>query len=241
MLVDNDESLDQLFSKCKMLIATHCEDEATIRANSDQYREKYGENVPMSAHPLIRSEEACYLSSSKAVQLATKNDTRLHILHISTKRELELFSNEHPLTDKRITAEACIHHLWFTNQDYDSKGSLIKWNPAVKSMEDRDAILHAVKADVIDVIATDHAPHTREEKEGLYFDAPSGGPLLQHSLVAMLELHHQGKISLETIANKMCHSPALLFEVNSRGFLREGYWRSEERRVGKEGRYRWAP
>ncbi|HIO67388.1 MAG TPA: dihydroorotase [Flavobacteriales bacterium] len=223
MLVDNDESLDHLFSKCKMLIATHCEDEATIRANSDQYRKKYGENVPMSAHPLIRSEEACYLSSLKAVQLATKHDTHLHILHISTKRELELFSNEHPLTDKRITAEACIHHLWFTNKDYDSKGSLIKWNPAVKSMEDRDAILEAVKADVIDVIATDHAPHTKAEKEGSYFDAPSGGPLLQHSLVAMLELHHQGKISLETIANKMCHSPALLFEVHSRGFLREGY------------------
>jgi dihydroorotase len=223
MLLDNDKSLDQIFSKCKMLIATHCEDEATIRSNSDHYRNKYGDNVHMSAHPLIRSEEACYLSSSKAVQLAAKHDTRLHVLHISTQRELELFSNERPLTDKRITAEACIHHLWFTNQDYETKGSLIKWNPAVKSIEDRDAILQAVKADVIDVIATDHAPHTIEEKERSYFDAPSGGPLLQHSLVTMLELHKQGNISLETIVDKMSHAPALLFEVDGRGFLREGY------------------
>jgi len=223
MLVDNDESLSQLFSECKMLIATHCEDEATIKANCDQYRKRYGDNVPMSAHPLIRSEEACYLSSSKAVQLATKHDTRLHVLHISTQRELELFSAQGPISSKRITSEACIHHLWFSDEDYDSKGSLIKWNPAVKSKKDRDAILKAVISDVIDVIATDHAPHTIEEKERSYFDAPSGGPLLQHSLVTMLELYKQGNISLETIVDKMSHAPALLFEVEGRGFLREGY------------------
>ena len=224
MLVDNEASLEQIFSQCNMLIATHCEDEATIQANSIAYRQKYGENVPMTAHPLIRSEEACYLSSSKAVELAKKHNTRLHVLHITTKKELGLFSNEVPLIEKRITAEACIHHMWFTDKDYETKGSLIKWNPAVKTEADRDAILEAVTTDIIDVIATDHAPHTSEEKQGTYFNAPSGGPLLQHSLVAMLELHHQGKISLETIANKMSHSPAILFQINNRGYLREGYW-----------------
>lgn len=223
MLVDNEASLEQIFAKCKMLIATHCEDEATIKANSALYRKKYGDNIPMSAHPLIRSEEACYLSSSKAVALAKKYDTRLHVLHISTQRELSLFDDQQALSEKRITAEACIHHLWFTDQDYDSKGSLIKWNPAIKSLKDRDAVLEAVKSDVIDVIATDHAPHTREEKDRPYFEAPSGGPLLQHGLVAMLELFHLGKISLETIVNKMCHSPAILFDIKDRGFLREGY------------------
>lgn len=224
MLVDNDEALDQIFKRCKLLIATHCEDEATILKNSQEYREKYGEEVPISAHPLIRNAEACFLSSSKAVRLATKHDTRLHILHISTERELELFSANKPLAEKRITAEACIHHLWFNDQDYDAKGTLIKWNPAVKSRKDQEAILEAVKSDVIDVIATDHAPHTLEEKQQTYFKAPSGGPLLQHGLVAMLELFHNGKISLEAIVNKMSHSPAILFGVNKRGFIREGYF-----------------
>ena len=224
MLVDNEQALEQIFANCKMLIATHCEDEATIIANSEIYRARYGEDVPMSAHPLIRSEEACYLSSSKAVKLAHKHDTRLHVLHISTQRELSLFSNELTLSEKRITAEACIHHLWFNDEDYNLKGSFIKWNPAVKSVKDQDAILHALNSDVIDVIATDHAPHTREEKENTYFKAPSGGPLLQHGLVAMLELFHLGKITLETIVNKMSHSPAVIFDIADRGFLREGYW-----------------
>jgi len=223
MLVDNEQALEQIFAECNMLIATHCEDEATIKANLALYRQKYGDNIPMSAHPLIRSEEACYLSSSKAVSLAKKYDSRLHVLHISTQRELSLFSDQQALSEKRITAEACIHHLWFNDQDYDSKGSLIKWNPAIKSLKDREAVLEAVISDVIDVIATDHAPHTRDEKNQLYLEAPSGGPLLQHGIVAMLELFHLGKISLETIVNKMCHSPAIMFDIEDRGFVREGY------------------
>ncbi|MBL4752299.1 MAG: dihydroorotase [Flavobacteriales bacterium] len=224
MLVDNEQSLELLFSKCKMLIATHCEDEATIKINTETYRKKYGDDVPMAAHPLIRSAEACFLSSSKAIDLANKHDTRLHVLHISTERELSLFSNEITMSEKRITCEACIHHLWFTDADYEEKGSLIKWNPAVKSVKDRDAILNAVNTDIIDVIATDHAPHTRTEKAEKYFSAPSGGPLLQHGLVAMLELFHEGKIRLEMIAKKMCHAPAEMFQIKDRGFIREGYW-----------------
>ncbi|MCW3083374.1 MAG: amidohydrolase [Bacteroidetes bacterium] len=224
MLVDNAETLDALFSKCKMLIATHCEDEATIRHNMEVYREKYGEDVPMEMHPLIRSEEACYKSSSLAVQLAKKHNTRLHILHISTAKEISLFDNTLPLKEKRITAEACIHHLWFSDADYKTKGSLIKWNPAVKTAADRDAILKAVLENKIDVIATDHAPHTLEEKGQTYFKAPSGGPLVQHSLNAMLEFYHQGKISLERIAEKMAHAVADCFNIEKRGYIREGYF-----------------
>ncbi|MGZ4047983.1 MAG: dihydroorotase [Bacteroidia bacterium] len=224
MLVDKRETLEGLFSKCKMLIATHCEDEATIKHNMQVYREKYGEDVPVEYHPLIRSEEACYKSSSLAVELAKKYNTRLHILHISTAKELELFDNKTPLKEKRITAEACIHHLWFSDADYKTKGNFIKWNPAVKKASDRDAILKGVLENKIDVIATDHAPHTIEEKKQTYFKAPSGGPLVQHSLVAMLEFHREGKITLEKIAEKMAHAVADCFQIEKRGYIREGYF-----------------
>lgn len=224
MLVDKKETLNAIFSKCKMLIATHCEDEETIVNNTAIFKEKYGEDVPISSHPLIRSEEACYKSSSLAVQLAKKHNTRLHILHISTAKEVELFDNTLPLKEKRITAEACIHHLWFCDADYETKKTFIKWNPSVKKASDRDAILQGVLDNKIDVIATDHAPHTYEEKKNTYFKAPSGGPLIQHSLVAMLEMHHQGKISLEKIAEKMAHAVADCFEIERRGYIREGYF-----------------
>lgn len=224
MLVDKTETLESIFSKCKMLITVHCEDEETIRTNSNIYKEKYGENVPIEFHPLIRSEEACYKSSSFAVDLARKYNTRLHILHISTEKELGLFDNKIPLKQKRITSEACVHHLWFTDEDYKTKGTLIKWNPAVKKRKDRDAILKAVIENKIDVIATDHAPHTIEEKKQSYFKAPSGGPLVQHALVAMLELHHQKKISLEKIVEKTSHAVADCFQMEKRGYIREGYF-----------------
>lgn len=223
MLVDNEVVLNNLFSKVPMLIATHCEDEATIRRNIESAREKYGDDVPMWMHPIIRSEEACYLSSSQAVGLAKKYGTRLHILHISTAKELELFDNTKPLEKKHITAEACIHHLWFTEEDYEAKGAYIKWNPAVKKKSDRDAIFQAVLDNKIDVIATDHAPHTIEEKEQSYFKAPSGGPLVQHALLAMLEKVEQGLISIERVVEKMAHAPAILFRIEDRGFIREGY------------------
>lgn len=224
MLVDKEQTLEQLFSHVGMLIATHCEDEATIRKNNELYKQKYGEDVPFECHPLIRSAEACFKSSSTAVALAKKHGSRLHVLHISTAKELSLFDNTLALKDKRITAEACVHHLWFDDSDYAQKQSLIKWNPAVKTATDREAILAAVNNDVIDVVATDHAPHTWEEKQQSYFKAPSGGPLVQHSLVAMLELYHQGKITLEKIVQKMAHNPAILFRVQNRGFIREGYF-----------------
>jgi dihydroorotase len=217
------EALEGIFSKCKMLIATHCEDETIIRNNMELFREAYGEEVPIECHPLIRSEEACFKSSSLAVALAKEYKTRLHILHISTARELELFDSNIPLKQKRITAEACIHHLWFSDEDYKTKGTLIKWNPAVKKLSDRDAILAGVLTNKIDVIATDHAPHTLEEKNQTYFKAPSGGPLVQHSLVAMLELYHQKKITLEKIAEKMAHAVADCFNIDNRGYIREGY------------------
>ena len=223
MLVDNEKALDAIFSQCKSLIAVHCEDEATVSKNLSDYIEKYGEEIPMHCHPLIRSAEACYLSSSKAVRLAKKHNTRLHVLHISTKKELSLFDNSIPLLEKRITAEACIHHLWFNDKDYHIKGSKIKWNPAVKTEEDQKAILEAVLDDRIDVIATDHAPHTMEEKAENYMHAPSGGPLLQHSLVTMLEMHKNGMISLGKIVEKMCHAPADLFAVKDRGYLKKGF------------------
>ena len=223
MLVDNESVLEKLFEKCDMLIATHCEDEMTIRENTSIYREKYGEDVPIACHPEIRNEEACYKSSSMAVALAKKHNSRLHVLHISTEKELQLFE-QGPLRDKRITAEACIHHLWFSDKDYAEKGTFIKWNPAVKTARDRDAILEAVKSNRIDVIATDHAPHTRSEKENSYFSAPSGGPLVQHALVAMLEHYHNGNISLEKIVEKMCHAVADCFQINKRGYIRPGYF-----------------
>ncbi len=224
MLVDNPKTLEDIFAQSPMLIAVHCEDEATIKSNLNHYKQLLGENIPVKLHPKIRSEEACYLSSSMAVELAKKHNTRLHILHISTEKETHLFNNNVTLKDKRITAEACIHHLWFSDEDYEIKGNLIKWNPAIKKKTDRDAILKAVLDGHIDVIATDHAPHTFEEKSQPYLQAPSGGPLVQHALPAMLELHHQGKISLEQIAEKMAHNVAVCFEVEKRGFIREGYW-----------------
>jgi dihydroorotase len=225
MLVDNPTTLEHLFAESPMLIATHCEDEATIKANLEHYKQLVGEqNLTIKFHPKIRSEEACYLSSSMAVELAKKHNTRLHILHISTEKETHLFSNAIPLGEKRITAEACIHHMWFSDKDYETKGNLIKWNPAVKTADDREGILKAVLDGRIDVIATDHAPHTIEEKAQPYMQAPSGGPLVQHALPAMLELYHQGKITLEQIAEKMAHNVATCFQIEKRGFIREGYW-----------------
>lgn len=224
MLVDNEKTLSQIFKNAELIIATHCEDEATIRKNTADYQEKYGEEVPIEAHPLIRSAEACYKSSSMAVELAKQYDAQLHILHISTAKEIGLFDNSIPLAKKRITAEACIHHMWFDDSDYAEKGTLIKWNPAVKTAQDREAIFQGMLNDNIDVIATDHAPHTLAEKQNSYFKAPSGGPLIQHTLVAMLEYYHQGKISLERIVEKMAHNPAILFDVAERGYIREGYY-----------------
>ena len=224
MLVDQTETLNRLFAEVPMLIATHCEDEATIRANLERFKGQYGDNIPMSAHPLIRSAEACYLSSSKAVELAEKHNTRLHILHISTGKETHLFRNDIPLEQKRITAEACIHHLLFTDADYEAKGSLIKWNPAVKTQADKDEIWKAVLDNRIDVIATDHAPHTKAEKAKSYLDAPSGGPLVQHALLAMLEASAEGKIPRVRVAEKMAHAVATCFQLESRGFIREGYF-----------------
>lgn len=223
MLVDQQDTLDGIFKESPTLVATHCEDEATIAANTRQFREKYGEDVPMSAHPLIRSAEACYRSSSMAVERATKFGTRLHILHISTARETELFRNDIPLSAKKITAEACIHHLWFTDADYATKGTFIKWNPAVKTAADRAAVRAAVNDGRIDVIATDHAPHTLAEKEQSYFKAPAGGPLVQHGLLALLDLVHQGVFSLEMVVDKTSHKVADLFQIEKRGYIREGY------------------
>ncbi len=224
MLVDNKETLTNIFSKVDHLIATHCEDEATIRANTANYREKYGDDMPIKYHPAIRSAEACYLSSSMAVELAKKYNTRLHILHISTAKELDLFRNDIPLSEKRITAEACIHHMWFSEEDYDDKGTFIKWNPAVKSANDRENIWKAIKDGRIDVIATDHAPHTIEEKSNNYWGAPSGGPLVQHALPALFDCYKQGKLTLEEIVKKTSHNLAILFNIKERGYIREGYW-----------------
>jgi dihydroorotase len=225
MLVDREQTLEGLFANVPpMLIATHCEDELTIKANIEKYRAIYGEDVPIEMHPIIRNEEACYLSSSLAVRLAKKFNTRLHILHISTAKELALFDNTLPLEQKMITAEACIHHMWFSDEDYKTKGNFIKWNPAVKTANDRDAIFQGVLDNKIDVIATDHAPHTLEEKNQSYFKAPSGGPLVQHALQAMLEKVKEGKISIERVVEKMAHAPAILFKIQNRGYIREGYF-----------------
>lgn len=223
MLVDNPETLENIFSNTKMLIAVHCEDEATIRANTQKYFDEYGEDIPVKFHHLIRSEEACYKSSSKAIELAKKTGARLHVFHLSTAIETGLFRNDIPLKDKKITAEVCVHHLTFTNEDYETKSGLIKWNPAVKTQKDKDGLWEALLDDRIDVIATDHAPHTWEEKQNVYTKCPSGAPLVQHSLVVMLEHFKNGKISLERIVEKMAHNPAILFRIEKRGFIREGY------------------
>lgn len=222
MLVDNEKTLEGIFSKAPMLVAVHCEDESIIQRNLKQFKEKYDE-LTIDMHPLIRSEEACYASSSHAVALAKKHNTRLHILHISTALEAELFTNQ-ALAEKRITAEACVHHLWFSDEDYARKGNFIKWNPAIKTKTDQERILAAILDDRIDVIATDHAPHTFEEKSLAYEQAPSGGPLVQHALQALLDLYHDGKISLEKIVEKTAHNTAICFQVADRGYIREGYW-----------------
>ena len=224
MLVDNEKTLENIFSKVPMLVATHCEDEATIRHNLATYKAQYGEDITIDMHPLIRSAEACYKSSSLAVELAKRYQTRLHILHISTAQEVSLFNNTLPLAEKKITAEACVHHLWFNDTDYATKGNFIKWNPAVKTAADQAGILQGLLDNHIDVIATDHAPHTIEEKSQAYLQAPSGGPLVQHALPALLEMHLQGKISLEKIVEKASHNVATCFNLSERGFVREGYW-----------------
>tara|TARA_R110000868_G_scaffold360484_1_gene622499 strand:+ start:6298 stop:7644 length:1347 start_codon:yes stop_codon:yes gene_type:complete len=224
MLVDDPTVLENIFKNTKLLIAVHCEDEATIKKNLETYIEKYGEDIPIKCHPQIRSEEACNLSSSKAIELAKKTGARLHVFHLSTGKETKLFSNKIPLKDKKITAEVCIHHLWFTDEDYNLKGTLIKWNPAVKTKKDQDMLWEALLDGRIDVIATDHAPHTLEEKKKVYTKAPSGGPMVQHALPAMLEMYHREKISIEKVVEKMCHNPAILFQVEKRGFIREGYF-----------------
>lgn len=224
MLVDNSQTLDHIFKEVPMLIATHCEDEATIRRNLAMAKEKYGEDIPVEMHPVIRDAEACYTSSSAAVALAKKHNSRLHILHISTEKELSLFSDETLSPTKRITAEACVHHLWFNDADYATKGNFIKWNPAVKKQSDQIAIRQAIKDNVIDVIATDHAPHTTEEKSKAYTQAPSGGPLVQHALPALLDMYHDGVFSLEEIADKTAHGPSICFNIYKRGYIREGYW-----------------
>lgn len=224
LLIDDPKILESFFSRFPSIITTHCEDESTIRKNSETYRNKYGEDVPVEFHPMIRTAEGCYMSSSMAIELARKHGTRLHILHISTAKETSLFDNRIPLEQKKITAEACIHHLWFNDEAYKKLGTKIKWNPAIKTAADQRGIFNAVLDDRIDVIATDHAPHTLEEKNNTYFNAPAGGPLVQHGLAAMLEFHHQRKISLEKIVEKMCHNPAILFQIEKRGFIREGYY-----------------
>jgi dihydroorotase len=223
MLVDNPKVLEEIFSKTNLLISVHCEDEKTIKNNLEKYLKEFGDGIPIEMHPKIRSAEACYLSSSKAIELAKKTGARLHVFHLSTEKETHLFSNKKPLAEKKITAEVCVHHLWFTEEDYKAKGTKIKWNPAVKSQKDKDGLWKALLDDRLDVIATDHAPHTLEEKNNGYNKAPSGGPLVQHALVALLEMYHKGKISLEKIVEKACHNPAILFQIKDRGFIREGY------------------
>ena len=224
MLVDNEEVLEKIFSSTKMLISVHCEDEATIRKNTEKYKATYGDDIPLKYHPIIRSEEACYLSSSKAIALAKKTGARLHVFHLSTEKETHLFRNDIPLEEKKITAEVCVHHLWFTDADYDRKGTHIKWNPAVKTQKDKDGLWKALLDDRIDVIATDHAPHTLEEKTNVYTKAPSGGPLVQHAIPALLEKVKEGVISIEKLVEKMCHNPAKLFKVEKRGFIKEGFY-----------------
>jgi dihydroorotase len=224
MLVDDLEVLEKIFSSTKMIISVHCEDEATIRKNNAEFTKKYGDDIPVKYHPIIRSEEACYISSSKAIELAKKTGARLHIFHVSTEKETHLFRNDIPLEEKQITAEVCIHHLWFNDADYDEKGTLIKWNPAVKTEKDRLGLWKALLDDRIDVLATDHAPHTLDEKNNVYSKAPSGGPLVQHAVMAILEKVKEGVISIEKAVEKMSHNPAKLFQIEKRGFIKEGYF-----------------
>lgn len=224
MLVDDERVIEEIFKNTDMVISAHCEDESTIKGNLEKYKTDYGDDIPIKFHHLIRSEEACYLSSSKAIALAKKTGARLHVFHLSTGREMELFRNDIPLEEKKITAEVCIHHLWFSEVDYETKGTLIKWNPAVKTANDRSKLWEALLDDRIDVIATDHAPHLLSEKDNVYTKAPSGGPLVQHALPAMLEKYHDGMISLEKIVEKMCHNPSKLFDIEKRGYIREGYY-----------------
>lgn len=224
MLVDNEDTIEKIFLSTDLVISAHCEDETTIKNNLEKCKAVYGENIPVKYHPLIRSEEACYLSSSRAIALARKTGARLHIFHVSTGKETHQFVNKIPLENKKITAEVCIHHLWFSDEDYEEKGSLIKWNPAVKTAGDREQLWKALLDNRIDVIATDHAPHTLQEKQGAYTNTPSGGPLVQHALPAMLEKYHQRVIRLEKIVEKMCHNPAKLFQISKRGFVKEGYY-----------------
>ena len=224
MLVDNEEVLEKIFSSTKLLISVHCEYENTIRKNTEEYIAKYGEDIPVKYHPLIRSEEACYLSSSKAIELAKRTGARLHIFHLSTEKETHLFRNDIPLEEKQITAEVCVHHLWFTDVDYENKGTHIKWNPAVKTQKDKDGLWKALLDDRIDIIATDHAPHTLEEKDAIYTKAPSGGPLVQHAVVAVLEKVKEGVLPIEKAVEKMCHNPAKIFKIDKRGFIKEGFY-----------------
>ncbi|MDT7829187.1 dihydroorotase [Pricia sp. S334] len=224
MLVDDETVIERIFKNTDMVISAHCEDEETIKQNLARYQDEYGDDIPIKYHPRIRSADACYLSSSKAIELAKKTGARLHVFHLSTGRETELFRNDIPLKDKKITAEVCIHHLWFSDADYATQGTLIKWNPAVKTAVDREKLWKALLDDRLDVIATDHAPHTLEEKDNVYTKAPSGGPLVQHALPAILEKYHDGQISLEKITEKMCHNPSMLFQVEKRGYIREGYF-----------------
>ncbi len=224
MLVDNEEVLEKIFSSTKLLIAVHCEDETTIKKNLDKQKSIYGDDIPIDLHPVIRSAEACYKSSSKAIELAKKTGARLHVFHLSTAIETDLFTNKIPLEEKQITAEVCVHHLWFDDKDYKEKGTFIKWNPAVKSKKDKIGLWKALLDDRIDVIASDHAPHTLEEKKQVYTKAPSGGPLVQHALLAMMEAVKKEKISIEKVVEKMCHNPAKLFKIAKRGFIKEGYY-----------------
>lgn len=223
MLVDNESTLTELFKKSKSLIAVHCEEESIVSANASHYLKEFGDKISIKHHPLIRSTEACYVSSKKAVDLAKKYDTRLHVLHLSTAKEMSLFS-DNPIKNKRITSEVCVHHLWFCDDDYEKYSNKIKWNPSIKTKNDRNKLRESLNNNVLDIIATDHAPHTIEEKSVNYFQAPSGGPLVQHSLVAMLEMYHKGIFSLEKIIDKMCHAPAEVFQVKNRGYIRPGYW-----------------
>ena len=224
MLVDDEETLEKIFSSTNMVISTHCEDEATIRKNTEAHIAEFGEDIPIEKHPIIRSADACYISSSKAIELAKKTGARLHVFHLSTAKEMDLFRNDIPLKDKKITAEVCIHHLTFSDKDYAEKGTFIKWNPAVKTQQDQDALWEALLDDRIDVIATDHAPHTLEEKQNVYTKAPSGGPLVQHAYPTMFNAVAAGKISIEKVIEKMCHNPAILFEIEKRGYIKEGYY-----------------
>ena len=224
MLVDDLDSLENIFSNVEIPIAVHCEDEKTVKENLKMHIDNFGDDIPINYHPKIRSEEACFISSSMAVNLAKKTGARLHVFHLSTAKELELFSNQIPLSQKKITSEVCIHHLTFSDEDYDKFGSRIKWNPAVKTSNDREKLWEALNNDLIDVVATDHAPHTIDEKQNPYTSCPSGGPLVQHSLVSMLDGYHNEKITLENIVQKMCHNPAILFDIDKRGFIREGFY-----------------